>query len=252
MAGKLFVFDLDDTLMDNVHDYARPILRMCQVVIDELGSRAPHVSALVALEQEVDLSRRNQINPKTGKVYGYSMDRFPTSLVETYITICKRSGVEPNKSTESALYYIGIGAFDAHRYKNNIKPGAVSAISFLRGIGDRIVLCTAGDPVIQYKKIRMLESANITFDDVAIVEKKTVETFSGLAGDFEGLKYSVGNNYRSDILPALEVGYRGIYIPVETWETIGQMDNVLAEVDSLRCDKLHSLYDIQDAHGGLK
>ncbi len=244
MAGKLFVFDLDDTLMDNVHDYAEPILRMCQVIIDELGSRAPHVSVLIALEQEVDLSRRHQINPKTGKVYGYSMDRFPTSLVETYLTICQRSGVKSNESTESALYYIGMGAFDARRYKKNIKPGVVSAISFLRGVADRIVLCTAGDPVVQNKKVRTLESINIKFDDVVIVEKKTAEIFSSLAGDFEGLKYSVGNNYRSDIIPALEVGYLGIYIPVETWETIGQMDKVLAEVDSLRCDKFNSLYDI--------
>lgn len=88
MACKLFVFDLDDTLMDNVHDYTEPILRMCRVIIDELGSRAPHVSVLIALEEEIDLSRRNQINPKTGKVYNYSMDRFPTSLIETYLTIC--------------------------------------------------------------------------------------------------------------------------------------------------------------------
>lgn len=145
-----------------------------------------------------------------------------------------------------------MGAFDARRYKKNIKPDVMSVISFLRGMADRIVLCTAGDPIVQNKKVRTLESINIKFDDVVIVEKKTAETFSSLAGDFRGLKYSVGNNYKSDIVPALEVGYRGIYIPVETWETISQMDKVSAEVDSLRCDKFNSLYDIQDAYGGLR
>lgn len=252
MAGKLFVFDLDDTLMDNVHDYAEPILRMCQVIIDELGSRAPHVSALITLEQQIDLNRRGEINPKTGRVYGYSMDRFPTSLVKTYTTICEKSGVQPSKNTESSLYYTGIGAFDACRYKKNIKPDVMNVISFLKGIADRIVLCTAGDPVVQNKKIETLESVNVKFDDVVVVEKKTQAIFAGLARDFDGSKYSVGNNYKSDIVPALEAGYRGIYIPIETWETIGQMDKVLAEVDLSLCDKFNSLHDIQTGYGGLK
>lgn len=252
MAGRLFIFDLDDTLMDNVHDYAEPILRMCRVIIDELGSKAPHVSALVALEEEIDLNRREEINIKTGRAYGYSMDRFPTSLVKTYTTICEKAGVEPSKNTESALYYIGIGAFDVCRYKKNVKPGVMSVLSFLRSMGDRVILCTAGDPAVQSKKIDILKSLNVEFDLVAITERKTPELFYYLGGSFIGSKYSVGNSYRSDIAPALEAGYRGIYIPVETWETLGQMEKISAEVDSSRCVRFSSLYDIRDGYGWLR
>lgn len=46
---KLFVFDLDDTLIDNVHDYADPLLDACRLIIKTLGNKAPHVSKIIAL-----------------------------------------------------------------------------------------------------------------------------------------------------------------------------------------------------------
>ena len=78
---KLFVFDLDDTLIDNVQDYANPILNACGLINQTLGSRAPHVSKLIAIEQEIDKRRIKEINPDTNKPYLYSMERFPSSLV---------------------------------------------------------------------------------------------------------------------------------------------------------------------------
>lgn len=72
--NKVFVFDLDDTLMTNVHDYAEPILDMARVIIRELGPMAPHVSVVIALEEEIDKRRVHEINPATGQKFLYSMD----------------------------------------------------------------------------------------------------------------------------------------------------------------------------------
>ncbi len=255
---KLFVFDLDDTLMDNVHDYAEPILQSCRVIIEELKSAAPHVSVIVALEEEIDLARRSQVNPNTGKTYGYSMERFPGSLAETYRQICARAGVDVKNSTERALYNIGLGAFSGKSYANNIKPDASEVINFIKSQWGSVVIYTAGDSTVQSRKIEVLRQVGrISFDDVRIVDKKS-------QSDFESLKesvvvrhrcssfYSIGNNYKSDIVPALEAGYRGIYIPVETWETIGKMDGILDEVNQERCLVFHSLAEIKEKYSELK
>src|SRR3990167_3952598 len=107
MAGKLFVFDLDDTLIDNVHDYAQPILDATSLIVEELRSKAPHVTRIINLEQEIDSRRVKEINPQTGKPFLFSMDRFPGSLVEVYRHICKEARVPSKGIVDAKLFSIG-------------------------------------------------------------------------------------------------------------------------------------------------
>jgi FMN phosphatase YigB (HAD superfamily) len=251
--NKLFVFDLDDTLIDNVHDYAEPILDACRFVVKTLKNKAPHVSKIIAIEQEIDKRRVKEINPSTGKPYLWSMERFPGSLVETYREICRQSKVEPTKTAEEHLYDIGLRAFDETMYGENINPWALSVLDFLRKQGDALLLCTKGDLRVQEKKIATLQNAGINhFTTIRIVDDKTPKIFEEMAYGFGhcGL-FSVGNSYSSDIRPALEAGFRGIYIPVETWETIGKMDSVLSEVDRENCVVLQNLSELKTQYGRL-
>ena len=159
------------------------------------------------------------------------MARFPGTLTETYRVICRKAGVTPDEAVAERLYGVGLGAFNPERYSKNIKPDAGRVIKFLRSQGDSVMLCTAGDPEVQMKKIAALKSAGIVFEAVEIVDKKTPEAFHSLAlGYGVHSLYSVGNNYNSDIVPSFEAGYRGIYIPVETWETLGKMDEIISQV----------------------
>ena len=250
--NNLFVFDLDDTLMDNVHDYSESILNMCRVIIEELKSAAPHVSIIVALEDEIDLRRRFQTNPKTGKQYGYSMDRFLGTMVETYREICERIGIKADPTTESRLYYIGMNAFKIDRYERNIKPNTKEVVDFLDSQGDLLLIYTAGDERVQEKKMSVLSEAGINFSFVEITDKKNYMFFAQLAEKHPGKAlYSVGNNYMSDIAPAISAGFRGIYIPVETWETIGKMGQIRSEINWERCIELRSLIEIKEKYTEL-
>ncbi len=220
---KLFVFDLDDTLMDNVHDYAKPILDAAWLIIKTLGHKAPHVSKIIAMEQEIDLRRVNEINPDTGKPYLYSMERFPGSLVETYKEICQKTHATPLKEKQIELYNIGLMAFDKEMYLQNIKRDAMAVANFLYKKGDHLILCTKGDTRVQKNKIEALNYLGIGqfFSDMVIVDQKNSDTFSQFASRYSGSCYSVGNSYASDIAPALAApGVRGILIPVETWDSI--------------------------------
>ncbi len=249
MSG-LLTWDLDDTLVDNVHDYADPILDACRLIIHELGAKAPHVSALIALEQEIDKKRVGEINPVTGKPFGYTMERFPGTMVETYRAVCIRSGVSPKLIVETELYRIGMTAFDRQRYRENIKPGALNAVRRAVSNGWKNVLLTKGDPQVQRAKIEALTTdVDGLFAEVVIVElAKTSEVFQDILAKHgsSGMEaYSIGNDYNKDIAPALCAGlhYRGIWIPVETWETIGTTD-ALRKAMSNRCVALTSLIQL--------
>jgi len=250
--NKLFVFDLDDTLIDNVHDYSEPIMGMARIIISELGSRAPHVSSIIAIEDELDLRRKSEINPLTGEPFGYSRDRFPGTLVETYRFICKKVGAKPVTAVETKLYFEGNKAFDPSQYARNIKPRAGEVLNFLRSMGNVVMICTAGDLLVQNYKLSALRSRGISFHVARVVDKKTPDVFRELAGNTSGYKlYSVGNNYKSDIEPALEVGYSGVYIPAETWETIGKMDKIKETINKDRCLELASLSDLMERYEAL-
>lgn len=235
--SRLFVFDLDDTLIDNVHDYAEPILDSIKIIIRALGSRAPHVTKLITIEHEIDARRVHEINPATGKEFLYSKERFPGSCVETYREICRCVCIDPDPAIEVELFEVGWGAFDEGRYRRNIKPRAKEVLEFLIEQGDTLVLLSKGDPWVQANKLRALKRAGIDcFSRVWVVNTKTPEMFREIREEFPDLTpISVGNSYESDIVPALEVGYFGIYIPVETWEVIGKMDEIAAKVDKSRC-----------------
>lgn len=235
--SRLFVFDLDDTLIDNVHDYTEPILDSIKIIIQALGSKAPHVTKLITIEHEIDARRVHEINPETGKEFLYCMERFPGSQVETYREICQQIGVDPNPAVEAELYQTGMQAFDESRYRRNIKPGAKVVLDFLHDQGDTLVLLSKGDPRVQEKKLVALRQAGLNcFTKVLVVDTKTPEMFREIRDEFAGLSpISVGNSYDSDIIPALEVGYFGIYIPVETWEVIGKMEEIAAKVDKSHC-----------------
>ncbi|MEK7090726.1 MAG: hypothetical protein AAB930_04030 [Patescibacteria group bacterium] len=235
MAGRVFVFDLDDTLIDNVHDYAEPILDTCRLIVKTFGRKAPHVDVIIALEHEIDSRRVKETNPDTGQPFLYSMERFPGSMVEVYREIAKRVGVIPDSELEKDFYAIGMRAFDKSRYARNVHPAAKRVLDYLTNKGDKIALLTKGDATVQRKKIAVLKNAGISnFSAVWVVGQKLSISFSLMARDFLPSSarltlYSVGNSYESDIKPALTAGFKGILVPVETWDLIGKMDDVVRE-----------------------
>lgn len=254
MANKVLVFDLDDTLIDNVHDYTKPILDMAWFIIQALGSRAPHVSAIIALEQEIDLARRKEINPATGKSYGYAMARFPSSLVRTYEDICEKVGVRVEPAVSRQIHAVGMNAFDVEQYKRNIKPGALDVARYVLVSGDFPAILSAGDKRVQANKLSALRAGDIFLGGIHVVDKKTPDIFRGLMNNrrFRGCEFwSIGNNYDSDIAPALEVGYKGIWIPVETWETLGEMGKIRARADWSRCVELKDIRELAERYSEL-
>lgn len=242
---KVFIFDLDDTLYWNVHDYCYPILEFEKFILDTLGHKAPHIAVLLELEHQIDQRRV--------KEFGYSMDRFPGTLVEVYRTICDRRDVPFDKKVADKIWQIGMEAFDANLYrKKGLVEGAKEVLDFLKEKGDRLILLTRGDEYVQRLKIDIL-SLGKWFSRIRIVPAKDKTTFKEIKSKFSnGRKiYSVGNSFKSDIRSALEAGLLGIYIPCESWEFSEEPKQVLEEVCQKKIFIFQEIKEIKNRHEEL-
>lgn len=215
MVKKRFLFDLDDTLMWNLHDYSQPILDFAKLVIDRVGPRAPDIPTIINLQAEIDTNRVKQWIPLGN---GFSKKRFPTSMAETYKKICEPLGIVDLEGEEMS-YEIGTQAFSMKRWKNQgLVPGAEAVIKYLGEKGDELILLTKGDMEVQEMKISAnnLESK---FDEIHIVPTKNSEVVESYIGDRDKANvWHIGNSKKSDVLPAIEAKIGIIYIPMETWK----------------------------------
>ena len=115
----------------------------------------------------------------------------------------------------------------------------------------RLVLITKGDLFDQERKLAQSGLGEL-FDAVEIVSDKDVSTYARIFsrhGDGPEQGMMVGNSLKSDIVPAIEAGSWGVYVPHElTWaaehadapdahprfrqiEHLGQLGAMIAEIE---------------------
>jgi len=250
---KVFIFDLDDTLYWNVHDYCYPVLEFEKFLLDLLGYKVPQITAFRKLEKETALKLVHEINSSTGQEFGYSIDRFPRTLVETYKTICSRAGILFDQKVADKIWQIGMKAFDPELYrKKGLAKGAEEVLDFLKNKGDELILLTRGDKNVQQLKIDNLKLAR-WFYHIYIVPFKDIAIFNAMAKTFRDVKsiYSVGNSLESDIKLAIEAGLLGIYIPYDTWEFEENTENILSGIDKSQLFIFKEIIEIKNRYKEL-
>lgn len=219
---KLFVFDLDDTLMWNAWMYSIAQRNFFNFLCELWDRRILGLASIMAKSQDIDLELGKEINPATGKPYGFSMERFPTSLVRTYKWLCDMGFGEYDDGVAKLVYEIGMSTFDKRNYElAGLVPNAQEVLDMLKADGHPLALVTKGDTRVQRPKVDIL-GLKQWFRYVRIVDSKSVDIFAEVSGMFgfkaSATKYTVGNSFYSDIQPGLDAGYQGIYIPCPTWE----------------------------------
>lgn len=241
MTKKRFLFDLDDTLMGNMHDYSFPLLDFARWVIERVGFRAPDVPTIMNLQAEIDSRKTKEWMP-SGR--GFCKERFPTSTAETYREICRTLGINDLEG-EKIAYQVGTHAFDIERWKRQgLMPGAEEIIHYLKEKGDELILVTKGDSEIQQMKI-LANNLDSMFDEVHIVQTKNreiLETFI-VNGDISHI-WHVGNSVKSDVLPAIDAKIGIIYIPLETWKFEKEHTGIPEYEKLIKIDKISQIKDI--------
>jgi putative hydrolase of the HAD superfamily len=197
---KLIAFDADDTLWINEYHYRKA---------EEKFGRL--------MEKFVSPDVANQMLLKTEKdnlpLLGYGSKPFIISLIETGIEISRGT-----LSNDEILELIKIGKETIGR-KIELMPEVVEVLSGLSGKYP-IILATKGDLKEQESKIER-SGLEQYFSHIEIMSEKNSENYLKIIRmhNIEPENFlMVGNSFKSDILPVLEIGGNALYIPSDiTW-----------------------------------
>ena len=202
MSRKLTTigFDADDTLWQNEQFYRLTEDRFAELL-------AEHAEPGDLKGRLLDAERRNL------DLYGFGIKGFMLSMVETAID------VTGGKVSASVIERILAAGRDMLAHPVEILPHARET---LEGLGDtyRLVLITKGDLFDQERKLAASGLAEL-FRAIEIVSDKNAETYRRIFarhGDGAERAMMVGNSLKSDIVPAIEAGGWGVYVPHDlTW-----------------------------------
>jgi len=193
-------FDADDTLWQNE--------RFFRLTQDRLADLLKDYAAPAHLEERLLAAERRNVGH-----YGFGIKGFTLSMIETAIEVTE------GKVPAPVIAELIAAGQDMLRHPIELLPHARAAVEALAG-RYRVVLITKGDLLDQERKLAQSGLGDL-FDGVEIVSNKTAPVYAEIFarhGDGAGRAMMVGNSLRSDVIPALEAGGWGVFVPHHlTW-----------------------------------
>ncbi|SIO53150.1 putative hydrolase of the HAD superfamily [Rhodovulum sp. ES.010] len=203
MDGKLttIAFDADDTLWQNERFFRMTQDRFADLLSD-------HVDPDHLMERLLEAERRNLGH------YGFGIKGFVLSMIETAID------VTDERVPAGVIRALLEAGQEMLRHPIELMPQAREAVTALAD-RFRILLITKGDLLDQERKLAQSGLGEL-FDGVEIVSDKTAPRYDAIFaahGEGAGRAMMVGNSLRSDVIPAIEAGAWGVFVPHDlTWE----------------------------------
>lgn len=201
-AGRLTTigFDADDTLWQNEQFYQLTQARFAELLRD-------HAQPRDLSERLLEAEKRNI------RIYGFGIKGFILSMVETAIDVTE------GRAPASVISEILAAGREMLAHPVETLPHARETLEMLAG-SYRLVLITKGDLFDQERKVAQSGLGEL-FEAVEIVSDKARSTYQRIFarfGDGAETGMMVGNSMKSDVLPAIEAGSWGVYVPHElTW-----------------------------------
>lgn len=193
-------FDADDTLWQNEQFFRMTEKRFAAL----LAGHGDHEHIAARL---LEAERRNLA------FYGFGIKGFTLSMIETAIAIT--DGDVPG----SVIGEILAAGREMLSHPIEPLPHARETVEKLAG-SYHLVLITKGDLFDQERKLAQSGMGDL-FDAVEIVSDKSAATYARIFsryGDGPHKSMMVGNSLKSDVVPAIDAGGWGIYVPHElTW-----------------------------------
>lgn len=188
-------FDADDTLWHNERFFQMTQAHFADL-LSEYTEKSDLMSRLVAAE------KRNLGH------YGFGIKGFTLSMIETALE------VTGNKVPASVIAEIIDAGREMLRHPVDLLPHAREAVEAARET-HRILLITKGDLLDQERKLAQSGLGEL-FDAVEIVSDKTTRSYREIfARHGDGAEHGmmVGNSLKSDIVPMIEAGGWGVFVP---------------------------------------
>ncbi len=224
---KVIVFDADDTLWDN-QSYFDGAEKVFTEELKEYGT-AEELSATLFKIESANMP-----------VLGYGAKAVCISMMETALAVSggKVPGENLSRILSAAKSLLSLPATPL--------PGVAKTLKALKDSGlYRLIVLTKGDLLDQENKLRR-SGLNEYFDRTIVVSNKGTKEYLYLCHS-ESIAPSemvmVGNSFKSDIQPAIEIGGHGIYIPFHSiWRH--ELTEEFSHPDIIRLDSFDRLPDI--------
>jgi len=186
-------FDADDTLWQNERFYKMTQDRFASLLADY--AEANH------LDERLLAAERRNIGH-----YGFGIKGFMLSMIETAVEVT--DGAVPGRIIAEILE----AGQEMLSHPIELLPHVRETVVELAA-DYRIVLITKGDLLDQERKLAQSGLGEL-FDAVEIVSDKKRDTYARIFnGHPPGAAMMVGNSMKSDVLPALEAGAWGVFVP---------------------------------------
>ena len=201
-AFKIIAFDADDTLWVNETFFRETEEKFCRLLTN-FSTPEETMKELFATEI------RNLAD------YGYGTKGFVLSMIETALAI---SGNRVAQSTLEEI--IDLGKTQINQ-PVELLDGVIEILDFLQEKGYKLIIATKGDLLDQERKLRK-SGLEKYFHHVEVMSNKEKTDYQKLIQHLDILPKEflmIGNSYKSDIDPVIELGAYGIHIPFHiTWE----------------------------------
>ena len=216
-------FDADDTLWQNVQFYRLTERRLTELL-------AEHAEPGDVSRRLLEAEKRNL------EFYGFGIKGFTLSMIETAIEVTE------GRAPAAVIQEILASGRELLRHPVETLPHVRETLEQLAG-KYRIILITKGDLFDQERKLAQSGLGEL-FDAVEIVSDKNASTYQRVFsrhGDGPGRSMMVGNSLKSDVVPAIEAGSWGVYVPHDlTWS----LEHVDEPADSARFRRLEHLGEL--------
>lgn len=212
-------FDADDTLWHNERFFKLTQERFAALL-------APHTDAPDLDARLMAAERRNLGH------YGFGIKGFMLSMIETALEVTDQ------RVPGAVIADLIATGQDMLQHPIDLLPHAAEAVAAAKSHGP-VLLITKGDLLHQERKLAQSGLGEL-FDDVSIVSDKTVTTYRSIFDPLPGgseAAMMVGNSMRSDVVPAVEAGAWGVFVPHDLeWD--------LEKADAPQNPRYHAIADL--------
>ena len=197
MGGKLTTigFDADDTLWHNERFFRMTQDRFAELLAD--FAEQDHLE-----ERLLEAEKRNLGH------YGFGVKGFVLSMIETAIEVTEE------RVPATVISELMEAGREMLNHPIDLLPHAAEAVAHCAE-NHRVLLITKGDLLDQERKLAQSGLGDL-FDGVEIVSDKRQSVYEDIFarhGDGADLGMMVGNSMKSDVVPMVDAGGWGVYVP---------------------------------------
>jgi len=196
---KVIAFDADDTLWVNETFFRETEEKFCEILSEFCTSHE--------VMEELFATEINNLED-----YGYGTKGFVLSMIETALKI---TGNKVPQATLEKIIELGKTQINQ---PVELLDGVVDVLEYLKNKDYKLIVATKGDLLDQERKLKKSKLEKY-FHHVEIMSNKKAADYKKLITHLDILPEDflmIGNSYKSDIEPILELGGFGIHIPFHT------------------------------------